>query len=98
MKNNRSPGYNGFTPEFFKCVWSKLGHLVVRSINFDFFNSGTINYSKIRFTHLNSKTGQTLPFKKDWRPLSLLNTVYKIASGSVASRIKTVLSKLINVE
>ena len=36
MKNNRSPGSDGFTPEFFKCFWSKLGHFVVRSINYGF--------------------------------------------------------------
>ena len=25
---------------------------------------------------------------KDWRPITLLNTVYKIASGSIATRFK----------
>lgn len=28
--------------------------------------------------------------KKIWRPISLLNTVYKIASGSIANKIKNV--------
>lgn len=28
--------------------------------------------------------------KKNWRPISLLNTVYKIASGSIANKIKNV--------
>ena len=33
---------------------------------------------------------------KNWRPISLLNTVYKIASGSIANRVKTYLDKIIN--
>lgn len=35
-------------------------------------------------------------FLKNWRPITLLNTVYKIAAGSIASRLKSVLNKLIN--
>ena len=33
--------------------------------------------------------------KKKWRPITLLNTVYKIASSCIAARLKTVLPKLI---
>ena len=32
---------------------------------------------------------------KYWRPITLLNTVYKIASSCIAARLKTVLPKLI---
>jgi hypothetical protein len=33
---------------------------------------------------------------KNWRPITLLNTVYKIAAGCIANRIKLTLVKLIN--
>ena len=33
---------------------------------------------------------------KNWRPISLLNTVYKIGSSSIANRLKTVLPDIIN--
>ena len=33
MSNNRSPGYDGFSSEFFKMFWKKLGHFIVHSIN-----------------------------------------------------------------
>ena len=37
-------------------------------------------------------------FLKNWRPISLLNTVYKIGSGVIASRLKRVLEKLIDLD
>ena len=33
---------------------------------------------------------------KNWRPISLLNVVYKIGSAATANRIKTMLPELIN--
>ena len=36
MLNNKSPGYDGFTVEFFKFFWNDLGHFLVRSINYAF--------------------------------------------------------------
>merc|ERR1712240_355738 len=37
-------------------------------------------------------------YVKNWRPISLLNISYKIASGCIASRIKSVLPLLIGRE
>ena len=34
MSNNKSPGTDGFTSEFFKVFWKQIGNFIVRSINF----------------------------------------------------------------
>ena len=45
-----------------------------------------------------SKGRQSSRFDKNnnWRPISLLNVVYKIGSAAIANRINTMLPELIN--
>jgi len=33
MQNNKSPGSDGYTAEFFKVFWNYLRHFIVRSLN-----------------------------------------------------------------
>lgn len=44
------------------------------------------------------KEGKPKHLIKNWRPISLLNTAYKIASACIANRIKRVLPKLIHTD
>ena len=41
------------------------------------------------------KEGKDKNILKNWRPITLLNTAYKIASSRIARRVKTVLPQLI---
>ena len=34
LKNEKSPGLDGFTVEFFKCVWIDLKFFILRSIKY----------------------------------------------------------------
>ena len=36
MKNDKSPGADGFTSEFYKFFWRDIGSFLVRSLNFGF--------------------------------------------------------------
>ena len=42
-----------------------------------------------------TKEGKYKRFLKNWRPITLLNIVYKIAPSCVAERLKSVMPKLI---
>ena len=44
---------------------------------------------------MHTKRNKPKQFIKNWRPITLLNVIYKIASGCIAERLKTVLTKLI---
>ena len=88
MKSNRSPGSDGFTCEFFKTFWKQIGAFVVRSINCAYQVGNLSVTQKQEIITCLPKGDKPRHFLKNWRPISLLNTVYKIASGSIASRMK----------
>ena len=96
MKSNKSPGSDDFTAEFFKVFWKKLGNFVVRSINYAYTSGNLSVTQKQGIITCLPKGDKPRHFLKNWRPISLLNTVYKIASGSIAARLKSVLDKLIH--
>ena len=96
MKNFKSPGSDGFTVEFFKFFWGKLGHLVVRSLNTAYGKGELSSVQKEGIITCIPKGDKPREFIKNWRPISLLNVVYKIGSACIAKRMKAVLPKLIN--
>ena len=96
MANNKSPGSDGFSAEFFKMFWKKLGHFVVRSLNHG-YDTGELSVTqKQGVITCIPKDGKPRQYLKNWRPISLLNVVYKIASGCVSMRLKTCIHKLIS--
>ena len=98
MKNGKSPGLDGFTTEFFKFFWKDLGAFFVRSINYG-FQMGEMSITQRRgvITCI-PKENKPKRLIKNWRPITLLNTTYKIASACIAERIKSILPKIIGEE
>ena len=96
MKNNKSPGPDGFTTEFFKFFFIDIGQFLRRSFN-ESFTSGSLPITQYQgvITCI-PKEGKPKQFLKNWRPISLLNVTYKILSSCIASRIKKVLPCIIH--
>ena len=96
MKNNKSPGSDGYPAEFFKVFWKDLGAFVVRSLN-EGFEEGELSTTQKEGVIICIPKGEKpREYVKNWRPISLLNVVYKIGSACIANRIKKVLPALIN--
>lgn len=96
MKNGKSPGTDGFTVEFYKFFWSSIGKLVLDSLNYA-YKKGELSIDQRRgIITLIPKTGKKRILLKNWRPISLLNTDYKILTKSLASRLKKVLPSIID--
>ena len=96
-KHNKTPGMDGITSEFLKVFWKKLKFFITRAINACFKKgklSTTLRQGIITCIPKGNKERYHL---KNWRPISLLCTTYKLASGVIASRMKTVLDKIISV-
>ena len=96
MKHNKTPGIDGFPAEFYKMFWSKLKYFVLRAFNYS-YSKGTLPLS-LRQTIISClpKGNKQRDLLKNWRPISLLSVLYKIASSSIASRLKPLLAKLID--
>ena len=88
MKHNKCPGIDGFPAEFFKVFWGKIKFWILRALNYSFRN-GTMPLSlrQCVITCL-PKPGKPREFIGNWRPLSMLCVIYKLASGAIANRIK----------
>ena len=95
-KNNKSPGSDGFSAEFFKFFWKDIGYFVLRSINYAFIIGELSVTQKLGIITCIPKGDKPKRFLNNWRPISLLNTVYKLASACISERLKGVLNILIN--
>ena len=98
MKNGKSPGSDGFTAEFFKVFWTKIGHFVLRSLNYAFSHESMSITQKHGLITCIPKENKPRKYLKNLRPLTLLNITNKLASGTIANRIKSVLPTLISEE
>ena len=90
MKHSKSPGTDGFNAEFFKVFLSKIGMLVVRALNWGFRKGELSCTQREGIITCIPKGDKRRDLTKNWRPISLLNVVYKIESAAIANRIKTI--------
>jgi len=94
MQNNKSPGSDRLTTEFYRAFWDTISTYVVNSLTYA-FNTGNLSISQRQgiISLIPKKKKDTL-YLKNWRPVTLLNVDYKIATKTIA--IEKVLPHLIN--
>ena len=95
MENNKSPGCDDLTSNFYKHFWPILGNQLTRVYNYA-FNNGLLTVSQRRGTiTLLFKKGDCTQLK-NWWPVTLLNTDYKILTKALANRLQQVLPLIVN--
>ena len=85
-------GTDGLPCEFYKVFWKDVAEILINSFNYS-NEIGKLSISQRR--GIIPKKDANLNSIKNWRPLTLLNCDYKIATKAIASRIKMVLPKLV---
>ena len=96
MKNNKSPGSDGISTEFYKIFWNDVKQYLTNSLNFSFQHGDLTDLQKQSVITLLPKTDKDTCFLKNWRPISLLNVDYKIATKAIANRIKKVITNIVS--
>jgi exonuclease III len=96
FKENKSPGNDGLTIEFYRKFWSSFAKYLVESVNYSHkYGEMSISQRQAVITLLDKK-GKDRSLLKNWRPISLLNVDYKIVTKVIATRMKTVLPSIIH--
>ena len=96
MESNKSPGSDGLPAEFYKVFWNDINQYLLNALN-SAYTKGLLSITQRRgLITLIPKKNKPTNLLKNWRPITLLNFNYKIATKSIASRIRKVLPKIIN--
>ena len=94
---NKSPGNNGLTKEFYCTFWNKIENIFIISLReskcLKAFSTSQ-RQAVIRFIE---KLNKDKRFISNWRPISLLNVERKLISKTLAARLKKVLPFLIGL-
>ena len=96
FKNNKSPGNDGLTKEFYITFWQKLSKPLMECYIYN-IDEGCMSFSQRQAViTLIEKPGKDRNFIDNWRPISLLNFDFKLLSKTFANRVKKVLPSIIS--
>ena len=95
FQHNKSPGTDGLSAEFYLRFWKELSGPLIECLNHGAL-LGELSISQRQgIISLIPKKNKDPLLLKNWRPLSLLNTDYKLATKCIARRLEKVLPLLI---
>jgi len=99
MNNGSAPGNDGLTTEFYKMFWCKIGSMVIEAFN-ESFKSGDLSYTQKQgvITLIHKGSDLDREHLTNWRPITLLNTDYKILAKVLAVRLGAVIQDLISTD
>jgi len=93
---SKCPGPDGFNFKFYRLAWDFIAQDIL-DIVLSFFRTGRLPKGiNTTYVTLLSKTVEPIEFK-DFRPISMIHGIYKIIAKILASRLKTVMQKIISI-
>ncbi|GBG72515.1 hypothetical protein CBR_g12086 [Chara braunii] len=97
MKKGKCPGSDGLPVEYYQCFWEILGPELVTIFDKVLEGQDLGQDMRMGIISLLYKKGDRRNIL-NWRPISLLNTSYKILAKTLANRLKRYLAGMVGVE
>ena len=88
MSHNKTPGSDGLPVEFYSKLWPDVKDYLVEALNEAYSQGELSNSQKQGVISIIPKKDKNTRLLKNWRPISLLQVDLKIATKSIATRIK----------
>ena len=95
-QHGKAPGITGFTREFYKKFSGELIGPIMKYIEFTEEIGQLSEQQRQGVITLLPKGTKCKKSLKNWRPITLLTTLYKIISGTISERVKKVLPHIID--
>ena len=83
MRNNVAQGSSGYTGNFYKFFWKSIKNRIMQAIHRTKEVNSMSATQKMGIVEIIHKADKDLKLLTNWRPLTLLNTFYKIISESL---------------
>ena len=96
MKNNKTPGEDGIPVDFYKVFWNQLKKPFMQMMH-EVYEKGKLHCTARQgILNLIPKAGKDARVVKNLRPITLLNTDYKIIEKGVAEKMIPSLNQIIH--
>ena len=96
MKQNKTPGFDGFPVEFYIVFWPDISDILFNSYKFSMENGLMSISQRNGIITLLPKKDKDCMYIKNYRPISLLAVDYKIFAKALANRLKKCIHTLIH--
>ena len=88
---------DGISSQFLKVFWGKVKYFVVNALN-SCYTKGKLSISlRLSVITCSPKGSKDRQLLKNWAPILLLCTIYKLASADIAERLKPHVDNTISV-
>lgn len=95
LNKNKSPGSDGLTPEFYLAFWDVLADPYYQCFLFSLQDGKLSQEQRVGIISLVPKRSGDRTKLSNWRPITLLNTDFKIFSKALANKIQPCIGDVI---
>ena len=95
-KSSSSPGTTGISYGFYKVFWADLKYTIMNCLQYSFTAGALPNFLSRGVITLIPKGDKPKNKIENWRPLTLLNCLYKLLSKAISNRINNILPSIIH--